>query len=194
MTRTSGRRPSVAILAVQVALFATALWWQSPCAEELDGIATRVFDGDSFIITTPREKARVEVRLAGIDAPEKDQPYADEARAALQVLILERRLKLEVLDVDRYGRKVVRAFRASDGLDINAQLIRGGHVWVYRRRAYDPALYDLEREARNAGRGLWALPESKREPPWRWRRSHPPEHHPVAPDQNAPSPAASMSR
>ena len=183
------------MLAAQLLLLAAMLLrWQPLSAEEIEGTVTRVFDGDSFVITTSSDKTRVEVRLAGIDAPEKDQPYAEEARAALKGLILDRKLKLQVLDVDRYGRKVVRAVRPSDGLDINAQLIRGGHVWVYRRRAYDLSLYDLEREARKAGLGLWALPESQREPPWRWRRSHPPEHHPAATDQKAPSPAASMSR
>lgn len=195
MINISWRRPSATGRATLFLLLATVLlWWQQLCAEEIAGTVTRVFDGDSFIVTTSSEKTHVEVRLAGIDAPEKDQPYADKARAALRGLILDRRLKLEVLDVDRYGRKVARAFRTPDGLDINAELIRGGHAWVYRRRAYDPSLYDLERAARTAGLGLWALPESEREPPWRWRRSHPPEHHAAAPDQKAPSPPASKSR
>ena len=159
--------------------------------EQIVGKVARVFDGDSFIVTSASGE-RIEVRLAGIDAPEKNQPYADNARAALRGLILDRDLRLEVLDVDQYGRKVARAFRQTDGLDINAELIRRGHAWVYRRRAYDLALYDLEREARERKLGLWALPESEREPPWRWRRAHPPEHRPT--DQKAPSPAASISR
>jgi endonuclease YncB( thermonuclease family) len=192
---TSWRRSSAAARATLFLLLATLLLsWQQLSAEEITGTVTRVFDGDSFIVTTSGQETHIEVRLAGIDAPEKDQPYADNARAALRGLILDRRLKLEVLDVDRYGRKVVRAFRTPDGLDINAELIRGGHAWVYRRRAYDRSLYDLEREARTAGLGLWGLPESEREPPWRWRRSHPPEHHPAPTDQKAPSPTASMSR
>jgi endonuclease YncB( thermonuclease family) len=160
-------------------------------AEQVTGKVARVFDGDSFILSSV-DGATIEVRLAGIDAPEKNQPYADNARAALRGLILDRNLRLEVLDVDRYARKVARAYRESDGMDINAELIRRGHAWVYRRRAYDLSLYDLERAARERKLGLWALPESEREPPWRWRSTHPPEHHPT--DQNAPSPAASITR
>ena len=160
-------------------------------AERITGTAERVFDGDSFVLSSSTG-ARIEVRLAGIDAPEKNQPYADNARAALRGLILDRNLRLEVLDVDRYGRKVARAYREPDGMDINAELVRRGHAWVYRRRAYDVSLYDLERAAREGKRGLWALPESEREPPWRWRQTHPPEHQPT--HQNAPSPAASMTR
>jgi endonuclease YncB( thermonuclease family) len=158
--------------------------------ERITGTVARVFDGDSFMLSS--NGARIEVRLAGIDAPEKNQPYADNARAALRGLILDRHLRLEVLDVDRYGRRVARAYREPDGMDINAELVRRGHAWVYRRRAYDSSFYDLERAARERKLGLWALPESEREPPWRWRQTHPPEHQPS--HQNAPSPAPSMTR
>ena len=173
-----------------VVLVASFLLARSAVAEEISGTVIKVFDGDSFIVA-PVHGEHIEIRLAGIDAPEKHQPYADDARAALRALVLDQKLRLEVLDVDRYGRKVSHAFRESDRMDINAELVRRGHAWVYRRHAYDESLYDLERDARARKLGLWALPESEREPPWRWRREHPPEHHT---DQKAPSPAASMSR
>ncbi|HKE45805.1 MAG TPA: thermonuclease family protein [Steroidobacteraceae bacterium] len=178
---------------LRVVILASCLLAGPAAAEEITGSVTRVFDGDSFIMTRT-EGGKVEIRLAGIDAPEKNQPYADNARAALRGLVLDQKLRLEVLDVDRYGRKVAHAFRTSDRLDINAELVRRGHVWVYRRHAYDESLYDLERAAREQKLGLWALPEAEREPPWRWRRAHPPEHHSSPQDQKAPSPAASISR
>src|SRR5262245_11820730 len=192
ISRTTRVEPVGSTITMRVLL--CSLWFMCGAAfaaEQIVGKVTRVFDGDSFILSAANG-AKVEVRLAGIDAPEKNQPYADTARAALRGLILDRNLRLEVLDVDRYGRKVARAYREPDGMEVNAELIRRGHAWVYRRRAYDPALYDLERAARDRKLGLWALPESEREPPWRWRQTHPPEHHPT--DQNAPSPAASITR
>lgn len=193
MIRTVGKAPVAGAAAVRtLVLSLCVLFSHALSAQEITGKVTRVFDGDSFIVTAAGGKT-IEVRLAGIDAPEKNQPYADSARSALRGLILDRKLRLEVLDVDRYGRKVAHAYREPDGLDVNAELIRRGHVWVYRRRAYDTSLYDLERDAREQKLGLWALPESEREPPWRWRRAHPPEHRPAT-DQNVPSPAASMSR
>lgn len=179
--------------ALRILLLASLVLARPVTAEEISGTVIKVFDGDSLIVA-PAQGERIEVRLAGIDAPEKNQPYADNARAALRGMVLDQKLKLEVLDIDRYGRRVARAFRVSDRMDVNAELVRRGHVWVYRRHAYDASLYDLERAAREKKLGLWALPESEREPPWRWRREHPPEHHAAGPDQNAPSPAASMSR
>ncbi len=40
---------------------------------------------------------------------------------------------------------------------------------MYRKYARDPSLYELENEARGARRGIWALPETEQEPPWKWR-------------------------
>jgi len=164
---------------------------RSLAAEELIGVATRVFDGDSFIMRVI-EGPEVDVRLGEIDAPEKDQPYADIARSALRGMILDRKLRVVVFDTDRYDRKVARVYRVADGVDINAELVRRGHVWVYRRRVKDKSLYDLERTARDKQLGLWALPEADREPPWRWRRTHPRQRNDAP--QNVDKPVASISR
>ncbi|MBO1081646.1 thermonuclease family protein [Roseomonas sp. 573] len=52
----------------------------------------------------------------------------------------------------------------------HAELVRGGHAWVYRQYMTDRSLLPLEAEARAARRGLWSLPERERIPPWAWRR------------------------
>ena len=54
-----------------------------------------------------------------------------------------------------------------DGLDVNAEMVRQGHVWVSRKYATDPELYRLEREAKQQRRGLWA--NDGNIPPWQWR-------------------------
>jgi hypothetical protein len=45
-------------------------------------------------------------------------------------------------------------------LDINAEQVKRGMAWVYRKYARDQALYALERQARGAKRGLWADPHA----------------------------------
>ncbi len=139
--------------------------------EELRGTAAKVFDGDSFVLQL-EDGGRVAVRLGEIDAPEKDQPYAAEARAALRALIFRRAVRATVIDVDPYGRKVARVRRADDALDVNVEMVEQGHAWVYRRWVRDQTLYEHERRAREQRRGLWALPEAERESPWKWRREH----------------------
>lgn len=54
-------------------------------------------------------------------------------------------------------------------MDVNTEMVRRGAAWVFRRYSDDPALLRLEAEARADRRGLWALPEAGRVPPWEWR-------------------------
>lgn len=135
---------------------------------DFSGTVTRVFDGDSFIVTTIG-RGEIEVRLRDIDAPEKDQPHADVARAALMRMIDGRRVYVDVVDVDKFDRKVAKVYREPDRLDVIHTLVRDGHVWVNRRYAKDKALIALEERARSQRLGLWALPSEERIAPWEFR-------------------------
>ncbi len=42
---------------------------------------------------------------------------------------------------------------------------------VYRQYLKDRSLLDLEAQAKAQKRGLWALPEAERIPPWEWRHA-----------------------
>ena len=136
-------------------------------AADVTGTVTAVYDGDSLTITTA-EKQRVKVRLSDIDTPERKQPYGTEARQALQALALNQIADVTVETIDRYGRTVGRV--VVNGMDVNAELVQQGAAWVYRKYSHDAALLRIEQEARDAQRGLWALPESERIPPWEWRK------------------------
>jgi endonuclease YncB( thermonuclease family) len=158
-------RASVLLLAAVAAYAATP--------QSITGTVKRVLDGDSLILGAGGRD--IEVRLGEIDTPEKGQPYAENSRRALQGMVLGKRVRLQVLDEDRYGRTVARVYRLPDELWVNAEMVRRGHAWAYRRYVRDRQLYDIERQAKADRAGLWALPEAEREPPWRWRREHPPE-------------------
>lgn len=136
--------------------------------QDFSGTVRKIFDGDSFLVR-PSKGRDVDVRLQDIDAPEKSQPYGSAARTALVNLIGDRDVFVDVIDTDRYGRKVVRVYRQPDRLDVAKALVRDGHVWVYRRTVHDRSLIDLEEAARANRRGLWALPAEDRVPPWQYR-------------------------
>ena len=70
---------------------------------------------------------------------------------------------------DRYGRRVGHV--RYSGRDINRELVREGHAWVYRQWLRDETLLDDEAHARAARAGLWGLPEAERVPPWEWREA-----------------------
>lgn len=135
--------------------------------EVLTASVIRVRDGDSLLVRAAGRD--IEVRLADVDAPERGQPHADQARKALIDLLQQRNVSVEVLDTDAYRRKVARVRRLPDGLDVNAEVVRAGNAWVYRRYVRDPSLFVLEQAARDHRVGLWALPEEQRMPPWSYR-------------------------
>jgi len=74
-----------------------------------------------------------------------------------------------IQDTDRYGRTVGRVYVGN--VDVNAEMVKQGAAWVYRKYAKDQSLYALENEAKAAKRGLWGLPEAARTPPWEWRQA-----------------------
>lgn len=128
-------------------------------------IVTSVIDGDTFVVL--RDKQSIRVRLDGIDAPEKAQPFADRSREHLSQL-LGRSVTLRVTGQDQYGRKLVEAL-LPDGRSINHEMVRAGYAWWFRRyAARNRTLEALEREAREARRGLWRDEEPT--PPWEFRR------------------------
>jgi len=155
-------------------LWLTALVSMAAAAEDLDAEVKRVFDGDSFLVILAEGGWR-EVRLAGIDAPERGQPYADASRANLRRLIEHRRVHVVTDKRDRHGRLVGTVTR--EELDVALAQLRAGLAWHDRRRRAesDPMLArayaDAESEARVARRGLWRQNDPM--PPWEWRRLHP---------------------
>jgi micrococcal nuclease len=139
------------------------------------GSVSRVVDGDTLVVQL--SSGPIRVRLYGIDAPEHNQPGGREATAALSSLLAGQRVELEPVSQDRYGRMVAHVFRGS--LDVNAEMVRLGDVWVYRHYLHreNRSWCTLESDARKAHRGLWAQRDPV--PPWDFR------HHTIG----APVPA-----
>jgi endonuclease YncB( thermonuclease family) len=71
------------------------------------------------------------------------------------------------LDTDRYGRTVAHVWNGE--MQLNTEMVKRGGAWFYAEFAHGAALYDVEQDARNAKRGLWALPLDDRLEPWVWR-------------------------
>ena len=146
-----------------------ALGWTGHASAEtfFDARVVAVVDGDTIEVLAGRERRKI--RLAGIDTPERGQPWAGQAKAALSARVFGRDVRINEVAVDRYGRTVGEVY--ADDVCVGCELVREGHAWVYRQFTQDRILLDLEAEARAEGRDLWALPESQRVPPWEWRRA-----------------------
>jgi Staphylococcal nuclease homologue len=116
------------------------------------------------MLLTP-EKRQIKVRLIEIDAPEKSQAYGQRSKQSLSDLVFGKQVCVEQQDHDRYGRVIGRVY--AGGVDVNAEQVKHGMAWVYRKYARDQTLFALEHEAKNAKRGLWADPYAI--PPWEYR-------------------------
>ncbi|HUP92523.1 MAG TPA: thermonuclease family protein [Solimonas sp.] len=127
-----------------------------------------VADGDTLELRCGHH-ARERVRLAGIDAPEWTQPHGRDARNALAALVDHRQVTLQVVDRDRYGRRVAEVYLGP--AHVNGALVRDGWAWCNTRFRPGQWCAPQESAARSARRGLWA----ERNPlaPWEWRQRHP---------------------
>jgi len=136
-----------------------------PVVRAGEGKVVRVFDGDSLVVASGTE--RIEVRLFGIDAPERTQPYSARARRFCGEQALGRDVRLLPHGEDAYHRTLAEVI-LPDGRSLNRELVRAGLAWWYRRYVPDDTeLEALERAARTARRGLWA--DTAPVAPWDFR-------------------------
>jgi micrococcal nuclease len=127
---------------------------------------TKVVDGDTFWIADGSPKGK-KIRLIGIDAPESFNTgrttiefMGKEAGNYLRDMILNEkvRIELDVDPLDRYGRTLAYAY-TEDDLFINAHMIEQGYAQVMTippNVKYASLFLQLQKEAREAERGLWA--------------------------------------
>jgi len=131
---------------------------------DLHGEVIAVKDGDTVVVLV--DKTEVVVRLASIDAPEKNQPFGQQSKAALSSLVFGKQIRVVTSGKDRYGRTIGTLYDGAT--NVNAEMIKVGFAWRYSRFSSDIELSMLECEARTNSRGLWADPRPVE--PWVWRR------------------------
>jgi micrococcal nuclease len=152
------RRWIRAIIVLVIALWAVSCDnLQTPQASPKTGTGIQVrhvVDGDTIELADNRQ-----VRYLGINTPERDQPFYEEAKQFNANLVSDKLVQLEFdMDtIDRYGRTLAHVFVG--GTHVNLELIRQGYANVYTvppNLKYNDAFLAAEREAREHQRGLWA--------------------------------------
>lgn len=144
-----------------------------------------ISDGDTLTARCERDDGTetVKVRLAGIDAPEKSQPFGRRSRQHLAYLAFRKIATIEARKTDRYGRTVARVLVADPSctsgdcpktLDVGMAQLTVGLAWWYRQ--YEDEQPPQERgqyefaefESRAKRAGLWSDADSVA--PWAWRK------------------------
>jgi endonuclease YncB( thermonuclease family) len=152
----------------------------SAAAETLVGRVVSVADGDTVTVLVG-EREPVKVRLAGIDAPEKAQPFGQRSKENLSRLVFGKPVRVDWDKRDRYGRVVGKVWvqpvscpTCPMTLDVGHAQLTVGLAWWYRKYAgeqspEDQGAYEFsEQEAKAKRVGLWSEPNPI--PPWEWRR------------------------
>ena len=145
---------------------------QALLAAVMHGRIVGVSDGDTVKVLDAAQRLHT-VRLMGIDAPEKAQPYGQRSKQSLSEMVNQQHVSVEWSKEDKYGR-VVGKIRLHDGLDVCLEQIKRGMAWHYKQYAKEQTFEDQvmyensENEARNQKLGLWL--DDSPTPPWLWRR------------------------
>jgi endonuclease YncB( thermonuclease family) len=129
------------------------------------GKVTKVIDGDTLLLENGKQ-----LRLVGIQAPKfpvgrrtgLTWPLAGEAKDTLEDLVLGQTISLFYggARLDRHSRTLAQA-TDSQGRWLQGELLQRGLARVYSfadNRAMVAEMLSLERNARNARRGIWAHP------------------------------------
>lgn len=139
---------------------AAALFWAAlqVHAGTLVGKVVAIADGDTVTVLD-RNNRQHRIRLAGIDAPERKQPYYQASRQHLAKLAFGRQVTVDWSKTDRYKRIVGNVNVA--GEDVGLLQVRAGYAWWYRDYAREQSPDDrvryeaAELDARRLRRGLW---------------------------------------
>jgi endonuclease YncB( thermonuclease family) len=140
-------------------------------AEPFSGRIVAIADGDTLTLL---DSANVQhkIRLAGIDAPEKRQPFGTVSKKHLSDLAFGRTAEADCYKRDRYKRQI--CIVSVNGKDVGLAQLDAGLAWVYRQYVGElyPALQVDYRAAEDRaaanGFGLWRDRDAV--PPWEWRK------------------------
>jgi len=126
-------------------------------------------DGDTCrlkIIEGAKDPIWLNVRLAGIDAPEtakkrkkkQAQPFGEEAKTFVNTQLAKKKILLRQVDLDHYNRPIVEIY-VGDSL-FNLSLLEKGLAEVYKGKTkrIDRALYQTREDiAKKDKIGIWSL-------------------------------------
>ena len=117
-----------------------------------------VVDGDTIVL-----EDGTKVRYIGLNTPERDRPFYEEATDANRKLVENKEIRLEfdTVNIDQYGRTLAYVFEGETF--VNLELLRQGYANVFTvppNVKYEELFREAEQKAREAGRGLWATQET----------------------------------
>lgn len=165
MPRSSKSTSAVAV-AIGLAVVAGVVVFWLKGGPGADGGDYSVIDGDTIELGDVGL-----VRYIGVDAPEKDEPFYDEARQYNERLLSQGEISLDYgrERYDRYGRTLAYVYVRTEAgrlVSVNEEMVRAGWakpLEIPPNTAFAARFRRAEEEARRRGRGMWAARPRNRE-------------------------------
>lgn len=129
------------------------------------GKVTAVKDGDTIEMLVNGKPMRI--RLFGVDAPEKGQPFGEKSKQFTANLCFGKVVKAREISKDQY-RRVVAEISLPDNTSLNYKLLQAGLVWHYKNFSKNEVWAAAERKAKKEKLGLWK--DAHPIAPWDWRK------------------------
>src|SRR5260221_8251352 len=99
--------------------------------QQLIGIVTDISEGDTMLIRDA-SNGKHRVRLADVAAPNRKQRGGKESRESLAGLCYQREAAVSIQELDPNGKLTIGRVSCA-GVDVNAEQVRRGRVWVIER-------------------------------------------------------------
>jgi endonuclease YncB( thermonuclease family) len=141
-------------------------------ADIISGRVVGVSDGDTITVLD-NLNTQYKIRLAGIDAPEKKQPFGNVSKQSLSNLVYNKQVNVDWVKQDSYGRTVGKVI--VNGLNANLEQVKLGMAWYYKKYQNELVLDDrldylhAQEAASNSKVGLWVDKEPVA--PWDFRKN-----------------------
>ena len=140
-------------------------------AVTIQGKVVGVADGDTITVLDATNTQH-KIRLQGIDAPEKAQPFGQKSKQSLSQMVYNKQVTVEYQKKDKYVRTLGKVI--PNGTDVCLEQIKLGMAWHYKQYKSDQPKEDretyaqVEQTARVQAVGLWK--DKMPNPPWEYRK------------------------
>jgi len=140
-------------------------------AATVQGKVVGVADGDTITVLDA-QNTQHKIRLQGIDAPEKAQPFGNKSKQSLHEMVHGKQVLVDYQKKDKYGRVVGKVLLNS--VDVCLEQVKRGMAWHYKQFANEQSKTDqegyaqAELTAQAQSIGLWK--EKSPTPPWVFRK------------------------
>lgn len=139
-------------------IFYTTFYQVAAAADFRSFVCEKAIDGDTI-----RLRGEGSVRLAGINTPERGEEGYAEAKKVLSDLVAGKKVELDVIGRDAYGRPIAFVYVRIDGqrVDVNAEMVKRGMAHAFFIENERPGMYEryitLQNKAKTGNMGIWRL-------------------------------------